>query len=194
VTAAAQRRPVDRKRGSGQQVRAPEPRYLIVGQVIGVHGLRGELTVDILTDDPHRFRLLDRVYIGRDDEEPLPRRLEGYRLHKGRALLKLEGFNDRTTAMALRGYLIQIPIEAALPLEEGEYYEHQIVGLAVWTVGGVHLGQVAEILHTGANDVYLIRSFAPDAHEILLPAIRDVVREVDLESGRLIVEVPEGLL
>lgn len=191
---AVPRQLAEGQRGSGQKVGAPEPHYLAVGQVVGVHGLRGELKVEILTDDPHRFRRLRRVFVGREDEEPVPRRLQGYRLHQGRALLKLEGCDDRAAAEALRGMLIQVPFKEALPLQEGEYYEHQIVGLSVWTTAGEHLGSVAEILYTGANDVYVVHSTAPDRREILLPAIVQVVRQVDLDAGRLIVELPDGLL
>ena len=191
MTDAAQRRTRRKDRGSGQAGRAPEPRFLAIGQVQGAHGILGELKVEILTEDPTRFGRLKRVYLGREGEEPLPRRLEAFRLHLGRALLKIEGCDDRTTAEALRGTLVQVPFEEALPLKEGEYYEHQIVGLPVWTTAGEHLGEVIEILYTGANDVYLVR--AAGSQEILIPAIAGVIVEVDLEAGRMVVELPEGL-
>jgi 16S rRNA processing protein RimM len=164
---------------------------LAVGQVVGVHGVRGELKVEILTDDPDRLGRLRRVYVGRGDEEPQPVRLAGCRLHQGRALIKLAGCDDRDAAVALRGSFLQIPLAEANPLGEGEYYEHQILGLAVWTAAGEPLGEVVEILHTGANDVYVVRG--PGHKEILIPAIANVVRQVDLEAGRLIVELLEGL-
>jgi 16S rRNA processing protein RimM len=167
---------------------------LAIGRVAGVHGLRGELKVKILTDDPHRFGLLDRVLVGLEGGEPVPWPLEGYRLHKGRALLKLGNCDDRATAETLRGHFIQVPLEEALPLEEGQYFEHQVVGLDVWTVDGEHLGEVVEIVYTGANEVYVIRRAGPGRREILIPAIEEVVLEVDLEGGRLIVELLEGLL
>ena len=179
--------------GSGAQGRAPEPRFLVIGQVAGVHGLRGELKVDILTDDPHRFGLLERVFVGLEDEEPVPWLLEGYRLHKGRALLKLGNCDDRITADTLRGYLIQVPLEEALPLEDGQYFEHQVIGLDVWTTDGEYLGEVVEILYTGANEVYVIGG-GPAGRELLIPAIEEVVLEVDLEGGRLVVKLLEGLV
>jgi 16S rRNA processing protein RimM len=189
----AKRLNTDKERGSGEQGRAPEPRFLIVGQVVGLHGVRGELKVDILTEDPHRFGQLREVFVGLNDEEPEAWVLQGYRLHKGYALLKLANCDDRETAENLRGTLIQIPREMAKPLEEGEYYEHQIIGLDVWTVAGEHLGKVVEILYTGANDVYVVQSTVSARREILLPAIADVVLEVDLAGGRMVVQVPEGL-
>ena len=191
---AAKRLTTEEEWGSGGQGRAPEPRYLTVGIVMGPHGMQGELKVEVLTDDPHRFRLLKRVFVGLEDQEPVPWPLKGYRLHQQRALLRLEGCEDRATAETLRGYLVQIPREEAIPLEEGEYYEHQILGLGVWTVSGEHLGEIVEILYTGANDVYVIQSEDSSRGEILIPAIKGVVLEVDLAAGRMVIELPEGLL
>jgi 16S rRNA processing protein RimM len=165
---------------------------LAIGRVAGAHGILGELKVDILTDEPTRFARLNEVYVGREQEEPQLRQLAGFRFHHRRVLLRLQGCDDRTTAEGLRGAYIQVPIEEALALQDGEYYEHQIVGLAVWTTAGERLGEVVEILYTGANDVYVVKE--PGRREVLLPAIADVVIEVDLEAGRLVVQVPEGLL
>jgi len=141
-----------------------------------------------MTDFPDRFALLRKVYLG---PKAVPFALEGFRLHKGSALLKLEGCHDRAAVEKLRGQLVQIPIEEAMPLEEDEYYEHQIVGLAVWTVGGEYLGTVDEIIFTGSNDVYVVRG---EGREILIPAIENVVLEINLAKGRLIVEMMEGLI
>ncbi len=191
---AAQRSTEDQSRGSVGQRRSSEPRFLTIGLVVGAHGLRGELKVAILTDDPHRFGLLDRVFIGQEDESPVPRAVEGFRLHKGQALLLLEGCHDRAAAEALRGYLVQVTREEALPLEEGQYYEHQILGLEVWTASGEYLGELVEIIYTGANDVYVVQPADAGGREILVPALKDVVVDVDPDGGRLVVELPEGLL
>jgi 16S rRNA processing protein RimM len=192
VANAAKRLTSDQERGSGGQRRAPEPRYLAIGQVVGVHGVRGELTVEILTESPDRFGLLNRVFVGLEDEEPVAWGLESYRLHKGRVLLKLAGCNDRTAAEAFRWQLVQVLREEALPLAEGEYYEYQILGLRVRTAANEYMGEVVEIIDTGAHDVYVIRD--ADGREILIPAIEDVIRNIDLEAGWLVIEPPEGLL
>jgi 16S rRNA processing protein RimM len=144
--------------------------------------------VEIMTDFPDRFALLRKVYLG---PRAVPFALEGFRLHKGSALLKLEGCHDRATVEKLRGQLVQIPIEEAMPLEQDEYYEHQIVGLAVWTAEGERLGTVDEIISTGSNDVYVVRG---EERDILIPAIEDVVLEINLAKGRLMVELMEGLV
>lgn len=190
---AARQLSPEEQRGSGARG-VPEPRFLAVGQVAGAHGVRGEIKVSILTDEPERFGRLSRVWLGPDDQEPVPWKLEGYRLHHGRALLKLKGCDSRNMAESLRASLVLVPIEEAIPLEEDEYYEHQIVGLVVWTSSGQRLGVIEEILYTGANEVYIVRGEEPGRKEILIPAIEEVVLEIDLAAGRMTIEPLEGLL
>jgi 16S rRNA processing protein RimM len=182
----------EQTRGSGAQGRAPEPRYLAVGRIVGVHGVRGEVRAQILTQDPHRFRLLKQVFLGLEDQEPVPWRLEGYRLHKGQVLLKLKGCEDRNTAETFRWQLVQVPLAEALPLNEDEVYEYQLLGLSVWTQDGEPLGTIEEIIETGANDVLVLSS--PERGEILVPATDDVIQQVDLDAGRMVVALPDGLL
>lgn len=105
-------------------------------------------------------------------------------------MIKLAGIEDRTAAEQLRGALLQVPLEQAVRLPPGSYYWHQILGLQVIERGGRVLGTVREILTTGSNDVYVVRS---DERELLLPAIRDVIREIDLERGVIVVELLPGL-
>jgi 16S rRNA processing protein RimM len=113
------------------------------------------------------------------------------RQHKETLLLKLAGCDDRNEAELLRDMLVQIPVEEAVPLENGEYYDFQIVGVKVETDNGEWLGQVTEVLETGANDVYLVRG---PRGEVLLPAITDVVRELDMEARRMVVHLLPGML
>jgi len=165
------------------------PRYLAVGRVIRPWGVRGELKVEILTEDPDRFERLETVYLG-------PRfvayRLERARLHQSTVLLKLAGCDDRNAAEALREQLVQVAIEDALPLQEDECWLYQILGLEVWTAGGEQLGAVQEVLETGANDVYIVRDRY--GREVLIPALKSVVLEIDLDAGRMLVQLPEGLI
>lgn len=160
--------------------------YLIIGQVVGSWGVRGEAKVNILTDFPERFALLKRVYLG---EEHTPCKVQYARLHKQWALIKFVGIDSPAAARALAGQYVRIPIAEAMPLAADEYYEHQILGLAVWTDEGEYLGRIKEILFTGSNDVYVVQ----DDAEILIPALKDVVLQVDLEQGRMIVHLLEGL-
>jgi 16S rRNA processing protein RimM len=146
------------------------------------------MKVEILTDWPERFALLECVYLG---EEAVPYRLERFRLHRRYALLKLAGCDDRNAAGDLREQVVQVPREEAMPLDEGEYYVYQIEGLEVWTDEGESLGQVVEVLFTGSNEVYVVRG---PRGEVLIPAIADVILRVDLEEGRLIVRPMDGLI
>jgi 16S rRNA processing protein RimM len=165
---------------------------LTVGQVVGAHGVQGELKVAIVSDDPQRFSRLQHVFAGPDDRDPAAYRVESTRLHGDYVLLKLEGCDDRTAAQAWRGTLLFVPLAEAIPLAEGEYFEHQIVGLEVWTTAGEFLGRVIDILYSRANEVYVVRDEST-RREILLPAIEEVVQAIDLEAGRLVVHLLEGL-
>jgi len=183
--AAEERSHFSRPRRSRERSARRVPHYLVVGKVVAPWGTRGELKVAILTDFPDRFRELKRVYLG--DRSLM---VEGHRRLGRWVILRLEGCADRNSAEKLRGELVQIPLEEAVPLSEDEYYIYQIVGLEVWTKEGEHLGRVSEVLFTGANEVYVVEG---GQGEILLPAIEDVIKEVDLEGGRLVVEPLEGM-
>ena len=179
---------MDQKKATIAPESKEEPRFLVMGEVLRPQGVKGEVRVRVLTDFPEHLQALKRAYLG---QALRPVTVEGVCFHQGCALLKFAGYHDRAAAESLRGALIQIPIEEAMPLEEDEYYLYQIVGLAAWTVQGEYLGNVREVLATGANDVYLIRGPKGD---ILLPAIEEVIREVNLEAGRLTVTLLEGLV
>jgi 16S rRNA processing protein RimM len=143
---------------------------------------------EVLTGFPERFSLLREVHVGPGRK---PYRLQSARLHKGNVVLKLEGVDDPGQAAGLRGELLYVPLAEAMPLGEHEYYHYQILGLDVYTTGGRHLGAISDILETGSNDVYVVHA---DSQEVLIPALADVVQEVDLEHRRLIVTLPPGLL
>ena len=108
-----------------------------------------------------------------------------------RKIIALEGIDDRDVAAFLRNQLVFVPSAEEPPLPEGEYYHHQLIGLKVQTPEGRDLGALSEILLTGANDVYVV--LGPDGSELLLPAIGDVVLNIDLELGRILVNLIPGL-
>jgi 16S rRNA processing protein RimM len=163
------------------------PRYLAVARILTSFGVHGEVRAEILTEFPQRFAGLKTVYLS---EEAQPYSLESSRLQRGQVILKLEGIDTPEQADKLRGQLVQVPVEEAVALPEGQYYLYQIVGLAVETTAGEPLGRVTEVLFTGANDVYVVRG---ERGEILVPAIEEVVKQVDLEHGRLVIELLEGM-
>ena len=151
-----------------------EVEYLIVGRVAAPHGVRGLVRVAILSDDPQRFLMLERVYVG-DDLVPYEIYEARLRPDKGQVLLSLEGVQSREGADALRGQMVHVHMADALPLEEGQFFFHQIEGLLVVDQDGAELGRVKEILPTGANDVYVVDG---PSRELLLPAIADVVLSI----------------
>jgi 16S rRNA processing protein RimM len=161
--------------------------HLVIGRVAAPRGVRGELKVTIETEDPERFFELERVYLG-DEREPFD--VVGVRLYKGQALLLLDGITSRDQAEEWIGELVQVELRDALPLGEGEYYHFQIEGLDVLTDVGAELGRVTEVLSTGANDVYVVRGASG---ETLIPALKGVVLEIDLETRRMVVRLPDGL-
>lgn len=165
-----------------------KPRHLIIGRVLKPWGTRGELKIEILTDFPERFASLRTVYVG-DDAKPFS--VERARRHGNAALLKLKGIDTPEAAAKLREQLVYVTVADAVKLPEGRVYLYQLIGLRVKTVAGEPLGEIADVLDTGANDVYVVRD---GAREILLPAIPQVIKEIALERGEMIVQLLEGLI
>jgi len=169
------------------------PPFLLLGQVLRPQGVRGELRVRVLTDYPERIVPGSMLYAGLDPAKPARARrhvVESVRTHQGYLLLKFTDVPDRDAADLLREQYIMVPLADAVPLDEGEFYLYQAIGLAVYTDEGEHLGDVQEIIETGANDVFVVRG---ERGEILLPAIDEVIREIDVDAGRMTVHLMEGL-
>ena len=164
------------------------PRYLIIGRVLKAFGVRGELKVEILTDFPERFASLRQVFIG-DDAKSFS--VEGARLHGGAVMLKLAGIDTPEDAATLREQLVYVAIEDAVTLPAGRVYLYQLIGLRVKTTDGQVLGEITDVLDTRANDVYIV---SDGTREILLPAIPDVIKQVNVERGEMVVKLIEGLV
>jgi 16S rRNA processing protein RimM len=175
-------------RSSGSE--KPELRYLAIGKIVRAHGVKGEISVKVMTEFPERFEVTRQVYLG-DEFEAVPYELKSYRWHKDNVLLTLTGVTNRNEAETLRGQLVQVPIDEAMPLPDGVYYHYQLVGLEVVTTAGKRLGELSDVMETGANDVYIVKN---EGKEILLPAIAEVVKSIDLEENRMTVEVIAGLI
>jgi 16S rRNA processing protein RimM len=155
-----------------------------VGRVITAHGIRGELKVEPLSDFPQRFEAGSRLWL---DGAP-------YTVERGRSqgrivVLKLRGVDTRNQAEALYGKALLAP--EATPIEDEDvYYLHDVLGARVQDKAGEALGELVDVFSTGSNDVYVVRGARG---EILLPALDDVVLEVDVKGRRIVVEIPEGL-
>ncbi len=166
--------------------------WITIGKITSAHGIQGEVKVALFVDDGGFLQDIEAVYLeGRQARQEM--KIKGVRFHKGQALLRFEGISDRNEAERLRNRELAVPFDWLPELDEEEYYVAEIIGLAVETVEeGERLGNVAEVIFTGANEVYVVRG-GPRG-EILLPAIESVIQEVDLEQGRLLVSLPEGLI
>lgn len=164
--------------------------FVVVGRLGRPHGTRGELTVEVRTDDPET-RYADGARLLRAAGPPLV--VAAHRWHNGRLLLTLVGVGDRTGAEALRDTLLYVDPAADPPLADpDEFYDHQLVGLSAELADGSRLGEVVAALHPPGTDLLAVRR--PDGTELLLPFVAQVVPEVDLVGRRLIVCPPPGLL
>ncbi len=162
-----------------------EPVFLAAGLLRRTHGLTGEMVMTILTDFPRRLLKGKVVYLGEKHEET---RIAGVRMQNKDMLITFEGYDSVEAANRLRNKTLYIKADSLPELPEGEYYHHQLIGLEVADEKDNLLGQLVEILETGANDVYVVKS--KEGSEVLLPAVEDVILEVDLAAGRMRVKPP----
>jgi 16S rRNA processing protein RimM len=165
---------------------------VVVGRIGRPHGLRGEVSVEVRTDDPDR-RFAPGHTLQTDPAVAGPLTVASGRVHSGRLLLSFDGVADRTSAEGLRGVLLLAEIDPQeQPDDPEEYFDHQLVGLLVSTVAGEPLGEVAEMLHLPGQDLLAVRR--PDGREVLVPFVGQIVPTVDLDGGRVVVDPPPGLL
>ena len=165
----------------------PLQNRITIGRVGAAQGIPGEMRIIPLTDFPARFKDMREVMVG---DELL--HIESCRYHKQFVLLKFQEYPVREQAMALTGRLLTVTREEAAPLAAGEFYTFDIIGLAVFDMEGNVLGTITEVLRTGANDVYQVR--AEDGRELVIPALKSVVKEINLEQRRMFVDMPGELI
>lgn len=164
---------------------------LEVGQIVNTFGIKGEVKVTPFTDDINRFDDLKKVYVKTRKEEKLYT-VENVRYHKNMVLLKLEGIENPEQAELLKNAFLEIDREDAVPLKEGQFFIADLIGLEVYTDEGKLLGKVDDIYNTGANDIYVVKDEL--GKQVLLPGIKDVIKQVDLESEKIIVHLIPGLI
>lgn len=185
---------------------------LVIGQIGKPHGIRGEVLVTVRTDEPEARFVAGAVFA---TEVPRDRRvntgpataaapgvayqvpeklsLESLRWHQGRVIAQFEGVHDRNVAEALRGVLLQVDsADVPPPDDPDEFNDHQLVGLAVVDLDGAELGTVDRIDHAPASDLIVLRKAAGGT--ALIPFVSSIVPTVDLAAGRVVVDLPEGLL
>lgn len=162
-----------------------------IGRIAGTHGYKGIVKVQPLTDFPERFQDLRQIYLSKGKNVTL-HRVESCSPYKEMLLMKLEGIDDMETAQLYRNGLLGVEEKDVFPLPPGYYYHFQLKGLAVYDTEKGYLGVLREVLETGANDVYAVDS--EGYGEILLPAIKEVILDIDLAAGKMTVKLLDGLL
>ncbi len=180
-----------RDEGAGER-RATETRLVLIGTVRRAHGVRGELLVTPHTDDPARFGLLREVHLVLAHGEQRSARVLGARVSNKGVLLRLDEVSDRDAAQSLAGAEVFIPREQCLPLPPDSYYEFELWGMEVRTTGGRVLGTLQEVVNFPANDVWVVRD--RQGHEYLLPAIKEVIKQVDRQERVITIEPMAGLV
>lgn len=161
-----------------------------VGVVTSTHGVKGEVKVFPTTDDAGRFKKLKKVILETEKEE-IELEITGVKFFKNMVILKFKGIDDMDIANKYRQKSLYVTRENAVKLEKNEYFIADLMGLKVISDEGEDLGILEDVLQTGANDVYIIRKEGED--EILLPAIKECVKEVDIEAGTMVVHLLAGL-
>ncbi len=167
---------------------------VVLGEVIGAHGTRGELRVAIFGDGPaNLLRAPELILAGRAEQPDRTFAVESVVTGRpGEVRLTLRGVDSREVAQALAGLRVSVETRHLEPLPSGEFYWYQLIGCAVEAHDGRALGTVRALLETGAHDVLVVED--AEGQEVLLPTARDLLREVDVARGRIVIEVPEGLL
>ncbi len=165
-------------------------RMVTVGKIVGAHGIRGEVKVLSFAESSGIFAPGNDIHAKTASGADTIFRIKSAKPHKNIVRLALDGIKDRNTAQGLVGAELQVPREVLPDLPEGEWYHCDLIGLSVFTEDGAFLGKLAYIIETGANDVFAIKN---QDNEILVPAIDSVVKKVDLDDGKIVLSLPEGL-
>ncbi|WP_339174368.1 ribosome maturation factor RimM [Anoxybacillus sp. FSL W8-1294] len=168
-------------------------KWFHVGKIVNTHGIRGEVRVISRTDfAEERYKIGNVLYIFMENKPPVEVKVASHRVHKSFDLLTFEGYDNINLVEPFKGAMIKIPETQLQPLNEGEYYFHEIIGCTVVTEDGEPIGEIKEILTPGANDVWVVKR--KKGGDVLIPYIDDVVKQVDIENKTITIHVMEGLL
>lgn len=168
-----------------------QPDYVIIGRITKPHGVRGAVKVEPITDDPNRFSLLDKVYVGSEDKPGDAVDIERVQFQNKLLILSLANVTSREAADALRGKYLHIPADQALDLPDGSVYIYDLIGLKVVTNKNEFVGTVKDFQEYPANDMFVIEN---DGREYLIPDVPDIVQDVNIEDGTIIINPIDGLL
>lgn len=164
--------------------------YLSIGQIVNLHGVQGEVKVYPLTDNVLRFKKLKEVYVEVGSELKSFKILE-VKMLKNMVVLKLEGIDTVEAALKLKDCYLKVDREKAVKLPKDNYFICDLIDIEVFDIEGKLLGKVSDIIQTGSNDVYIVKN---EGKELLIPALKSVFKEINIEDRKIIVELPEGLI
>lgn len=165
---------------------------LVVARIGRAHGIKGEVTVEVRTDEPES-RLAPGAVLDTDPASTGPLTIASGRVHSGRLLLRFEGVHDRNAAEALRNTLLIADVDPdERPEDEDEYYDHQLIDLDVVTADGTGIGRITEISHLPHQDLFVVAR--PDGTEVYVPFVEEIVTGIDLEEQRAVIDPPPGLI
>ncbi|MCL1924381.1 MAG: ribosome maturation factor RimM [Defluviitaleaceae bacterium] len=164
--------------------------YFNIGKIVNTHGLKGDIKVYPLTDDPERFNLLKSIRVFNNENIEKVYELERSRVQKNVVILKIKGIDTIEQAELLKNYTIKVLREEALELSEDEFYISDIIGLSVYEKEEF-IGELKDVIQTAANDVYIIKR--ENKRDLLLPVIKSCILKVDIDGKRIEVSIPKGL-
>ncbi|MGW6508625.1 ribosome maturation factor RimM [Streptomyces niveus] len=165
---------------------------LVVARIGRAHGIKGEVTVEVRTDEPE-LRLGPGAVLATEPASTGPLTVETGRVHSGRLLLRFAGVGDRTGAEALRNTLLIAEVDPQdMPEDPDEYYDHQLMDLDVVLTDGTEVGRITEITHLPSQDLFIVER--PDGTEVMIPFVEEIVTEIDLVEQRAVIDPPPGLI
>ena len=164
---------------------------LEIGQIVNTFGIKGFVKVNPFVDDILRFDDLEKVYIRRN-KEIKELQVEEVKYHKNMVLVKFKGVDKVEDAELLRNFYLEVDRENAIELEEGEYFIADLLGMNVLTEENEQLGKLEDIFNAGSSDIYVVKT--EEGKQILLPAISEVIKEINLKENKIIVHLLEGLI
>ena len=162
----------------------------IIGKVLKPQGIKGEVKAEVITSFPEHFNDLTGLYIKKEEYEILE--IESRRFSKNFVFLKFKEIQTRSDAETLRNAYLYIPEEELHTLEEDEFYTHQLIGLKVFSDENVYIGEILEVESYPVNDVLIVKGSNKEEH--LIPVVKDIVREIDVESQKVTIHLIDGLL
>jgi len=167
------------------------PEFISIGIISKAHGIKGEVLVSSLTDNPEQFQKLKQIFLKQQDGSRSRISIQQVRQKNNQFIIKFRGIENRNQAETLQKVLIEKKIEDGDVLSPDEYYIFDLIGMKVYTTDNQILGVVKDVLTLPANDVYIVQS---ENKEVLIPAIRSVVKKIDLEKELILIDPIDGLL